>query len=94
MTDLETVHQEFADEVDFLGINTQDTPDAASRLAQQTGVTYDLARDPDGQLFQAFGNFGMPTTLFVSADGQIIDRHTGILTLDQARDFVRGGLSR
>jgi cytochrome c biogenesis protein CcmG, thiol:disulfide interchange protein DsbE len=94
MPDLETVHQEFADEVAFLGINTQDTPDAATDLAERTGVTYDLAHDPDGQLFQAFGGFGMPTTLFVSADGLITERHTGILTLDQAREFVENELSR
>jgi cytochrome c biogenesis protein CcmG, thiol:disulfide interchange protein DsbE len=94
MPDLETVHQEFADEVAFLGINTQDSPDAAAELVEQTGVTYDLARDPDGALFRAFRGIGMPTTLFVSAEGEIVERHTGILTLEQARAFVEDGLAR
>lgn len=93
MPDLETIHGEFADEVAFLGINTQDSPGAAADLVEQTGVTYDLARDPDGELFQAFGVFGMPTTFFVSADGEIVERHTGIMTLDQMRDFVEDGIS-
>jgi cytochrome c biogenesis protein CcmG, thiol:disulfide interchange protein DsbE len=94
MPDLETVHQEFKDEVDFLGINTQDTPEAAADLVEQTGVTYDLARDPDGELFQGFGVFGMPSTFFVSPDGEIIARHTGILTLDQIREFFEDGLAQ
>lgn len=62
MPDLEAVHQVADDRVTFVGINTQDTQERASKLAQQTGVTYDLVRDPDAELFQAFGVFAMPTT--------------------------------
>lgn len=79
MPDLEEVDQQFAD-VEFLGINTRDELDDARRLAAETGVTYDLAQDPDGELFRAFGVFSMPTTFFVSADGQVLDRHNGSIT--------------
>lgn len=82
MPDLEAVHQATNDQVTFVGIDTQDTPEAAGRLVEQTGVTYDLVRDPDGELFRAFGVFGMPSTFYVDADGTIIDRHTGLLTRD------------
>ncbi|MGH8937457.1 MAG: TlpA family protein disulfide reductase, partial [Acidimicrobiia bacterium] len=73
-----------------LGINPQDvppagSPEAALRLVEQTGVSYDLAWDPDGELFQAFGVFGMPSTFFVSPGGEIVGRHTGLLTADLLR---------
>lgn len=39
-------------EVDtFTGINTQDTAEQAEALADETGASYQLVRDPDGALF-------------------------------------------
>lgn len=89
MPDLEAVHELAADQVTFVGVNTQDTPDRAAELVDETGVTYDLVRDPDGQLFQAFGVFGMPSTFYVDADGVVVGRHTGLLTRDALLDDLR-----
>jgi thiol-disulfide isomerase/thioredoxin len=77
---LEPLHAELGDQVAFLGVDLQDTPAAAQRVVEQTGVTYQLATDPDGELFTAFGGFGMPTTVLVDADGRVVARHTGALT--------------
>jgi cytochrome c biogenesis protein CcmG, thiol:disulfide interchange protein DsbE len=82
MPDLEAVHQQADGQVRFVGINTQDTDDRAADLVDQTGVTYELVRDPDGGLFRAFGSFGMPSTFYVDARGVIVGRHTGLLTRD------------
>lgn len=82
MPDLEAVHQATAGQVAFVGVNTQDSPDAAARLVEETGVSYDLVRDPDGGLFRALEVFGMPSTFYVDADGVIVGRHTGLITRD------------
>ena len=92
MPDLEAVFQEFDGDVAFLGLNTQDTREQADRLVEQTGVTYDLALDPDGALARAFGLFTMPTTYFVDADGNVVSRHGGILTADQLRTQIEQDL--
>jgi len=89
MPDLEAVHQLTDGQVAFVGVNTQDTPDRAEALAVETGVTYDLVRDPDGALFQAFGGIGMPSTFYVDRDGNIVERHTGLLTREAMLDDLR-----
>jgi cytochrome c biogenesis protein CcmG/thiol:disulfide interchange protein DsbE len=86
MPDLEAVHQLAGDQVRFLGINTQDTAQRAAELVEETGVTYDLVRDPDGEVSRAFEVFGMPSTFYVAADGTIVGRHTGLLTRDALVD--------
>jgi thiol-disulfide isomerase/thioredoxin len=86
MPDLEAVHQLAGGRVTFVGINTQDTEDRAAALVEQTGVAYDLVRDPDAELFQAFGVFAMPTTFYVDATGSIVARHSGLLTRDALLD--------
>ncbi|MGH3442508.1 MAG: TlpA family protein disulfide reductase, partial [Nitriliruptorales bacterium] len=88
MPDIERVHQDLGGEVAFLGINTQDTEEAADRLVGETGVTYPLVRDPDGQVASAFGVFGMPSTFFVTADGQVAHQHTGSMTEEQLRALI------
>jgi thiol-disulfide isomerase/thioredoxin len=88
MPDFERVHQAVHDEVRFVGINTQDARFDADRLAEQTGVTYDLALDPDGDLFRDFEVVAMPSTFFVNAEGSVVHRHAGLLTEQQLRDLI------
>lgn len=89
MPDLEAVHQLTDGQVTFVGVNTQDTPDRAEALTGETGVTYDLVRDPDGALFQAFGGFGMPRPSTWTATATSSLRHTGLLTREAMLDDLR-----
>ena len=88
----EPLHQELGDRVVFLGVNLQDSEEAARDVIERTGVTYDLARDPDGELFTAFGGFGMPTTALLDENGKVVARHTGALTAGQLDTLVRDHL--
>lgn len=70
----------------FLGLNLQDSQRSAARVVAETGLNYPIGVDPQGRLFQALGGFGMPTTLFVAADGTVLERHTGELSAEQLVD--------
>lgn len=68
-------------QVRFVGVNTRETDiDNARDLVAETGVTYTVALGDDGTLFQDVGGLAMPTTAFVSAEGRIVEVHSGILT--------------
>jgi thiol:disulfide interchange protein len=43
-------------------------------------VTYQLARDPQGVVYSAFGGIGMPTTVFIDANGVVREVVTGALS--------------
>jgi cytochrome c biogenesis protein CcmG, thiol:disulfide interchange protein DsbE len=89
---LEPMHQQLGDQVLFVGLNVQDTPERAEAIVEQTGVTYLLGRDPAGLLFTAFGGFGMPTTVFIDASGTVVSSHTGAFTVDQLRTLIQTNL--
>ncbi len=76
------------DQVAFLGVNIQDERDKALELVEETGVLFDLAEDTNGALYTALGGLGMPFTIFVSADGRILDVHNGPLTESQLVDRI------
>lgn len=88
MPDLEAAFQQLDGEVRFVGIDRQDPRDAALDFLDETGVTYDQVASPDGAYYEQLGARGMPTTLFVDADGVVQFRHTGPLTRQDVLDLV------
>ena len=89
MPDFERVHHDLEGEVAFLGVNQRDVRDGALDLAEATGVTYPLAYDPRGEIFDAFGAPGMPTTVFIASDGTVVEVVPGQLSAGLLRDYIR-----
>jgi cytochrome c biogenesis protein CcmG/thiol:disulfide interchange protein DsbE len=79
LPDLVTVAGEREATVRFVGVNVQDSGDTGVELARRSGVTYPIARDPDGELLRAFGGTQMPTTVLLRADGTVADVHLGAI---------------
>ena len=88
MPGFERVSQDLDGQVAFLGVNLQDRPADGIRVVEQTGVTYDIARDPDGSLFQRFRAVSMPTTVFIDADGNAVDVHSGEISAGALADRI------
>ncbi len=88
LPEFQTVHEQRGDEVTFLGIANADIRPAAVDLADVVGLTYTLADDPTGELFRDFGLFAMPSTLFVTPDGQILEVFAGQLDESALNDRI------
>lgn len=88
MPHFQEVAEELEGEVAFLGVDVQDGPARAEPFVAELGITYDLAADPRQEFTEAIGAFGMPTTLFVDAQGRILHRVTGPLTEPQLRAAI------
>ena len=86
MPALQRVADELRERVAVVGMNLADEEDAAEALVEQTGVTYDLGRDPDGDLAEALGVVNLPTTVFATPDHRVVEVHTGALDEDQLRE--------
>lgn len=92
MPALEQVHEEFGDKVAFLGLNNQDTLADGKTLADKTGVTWDLARDPTGAILAEFKGIAMPTTVLVSSSGHIVATHSGEITASALEQLIKDKL--
>jgi len=86
MPALQSVADQLGDRVAVVGLNLADEEDAARALVEQTGVTYDLGRDRDGAIAEALGVVNLPTTVFATADHEVVEVHTGALSEDQLRE--------
>ncbi len=71
LPEIQAVHEQFGDQVTILGLANADQRSAAQSLADEVGLTYVLGDDPEGELFRSLSLIAMPSSIFVTADGQI-----------------------
>ncbi len=74
------VQEQLGDTVVFVGVNIQDSRSKALQLLEETGVQWISVEDQDGSLYTELGGLAMPFTVFISADGEIVDKHNGVLS--------------
>ena len=87
MPAFERVHQDVKDQVAFVGLAVNDIEDDARELATETGVSYELGFDSSGIIRQS-GGAVLPTTVFVAADGTILETHVLDLDEDELRQKI------
>ena len=81
MPDFERFWNASGTTVAVLGLAANDRLEDAIETVSERGVTYPTGLD-EGELFIDFGGLGMPTTVFISPEGEILETHSGLLTLD------------
>lgn len=80
--------QDFSGKVDFVGINPLDSAKEALDFAARYNVTYPTYLDPDGILLSAAGVGTMPVTLFVDANGIIVEQYGGEINYDTLNSTI------
>jgi cytochrome c biogenesis protein CcmG/thiol:disulfide interchange protein DsbE len=88
LPDLQAVSEQLGEEVTFLGVNTDINESTWRSFVGETGITYETVFDPGRELFLAMEAKGMPTTVFLSAEGEILNAHTGILNQTQLIELI------
>ncbi len=88
MPAFQDAHRQLGDRVAFVGINHLDDRDGAVDTLERTGVEYPAGYDPDGNVAEKFSLLGMPSTVFLSADGRVLERHTGEMSREKLEDTI------
>tara|TARA_Y100001970_G_C13976612_1_gene720966 strand:+ start:154 stop:699 length:546 start_codon:yes stop_codon:yes gene_type:complete len=77
MPDFEKLHNNHGEQVTVLGLAVEGKRPALE-LVKSTGVTYPVGLD-DNDLLVELGGFAMPTTVFISKEGKILESHSGVI---------------
>lgn len=77
-----------AEGVRIVGVNVGDEPADAAAFAASLGVSYEQYTDADGALSDAFGVSGLPATVFISADGAVLEMAQGALSAASLREKI------
>ncbi|MCC7076491.1 MAG: TlpA family protein disulfide reductase [Acidimicrobiia bacterium] len=88
MPAFDALHSRLSGQVGFLGIATQDREAAAAAFAEEIGVGYPLAFDAGDEVGAAYGLFGMPSTYFIDAEGQVVEARFGELSSAELTEII------
>jgi len=91
LPDFAAVHQQFGDQVRFVGVDYLPPSDREEQFARDKGVQYELLYDGDGSFISEVGIAAFPVTLFVLPDGTIV-RQTGQLDAAELTEHIQNEL--
>ena len=99
MPDLQEFHDEFKDRVTLLGIDLGQftglgTLQDAKNLLEELEITYPTGSTEDTSVISNYRVFGMPTTIFIDAEGKVFKNWGGALNADVLRDQTNKMLSQ
>ncbi|MCY4068590.1 MAG: TlpA disulfide reductase family protein [Acidimicrobiaceae bacterium] len=89
MPEFQRVFEALEGRVEFLGLSQDRTVQDTLDLVAATGVTYDIGWDLDLEVYQATGSISMPTTAFVSPEGELLDTFAGALDQEALTERIR-----
>ena len=74
--------------VAVIGIDIQDTDEAARKFIDTFSLTFPNARDVGGRVSVDYGVYGVPETFFIDRAGRIRAKHVGAVTDAVFREHV------
>lgn len=69
---LQKLSARYGKEVAFLGLNSEDSEDAAATFLREEPVPYPSYSDPDKDVFESLGARGFPDTAFYDRSGELV----------------------
>ena len=86
---LQQLSETAGEQVQVLGVDSQDGRSQGVSFATDAGLTFPLAFDGDGELAAELGLRGLPHTLFLAADGSVAHVESGgISSAEELRGLV------
>lgn len=89
MPALEDLHNAAGDELQLVGVNLGDSEKVTADFVKQTGVTYEIVRDPTHLLVNPLNITAQPMTLWVTPDGNIAGHRYGELSASDMRVLTK-----
>lgn len=92
LPDFETACQKYDGDVVFLMVNMTDgdreTVETAKRYVESMGYTFPVYFDTKYEAAYGYGVSSIPQTYFIDADGTIVARATGMISLSQLEEGI------
>lgn len=88
LPDFEEVHVASGGDVVFLGISHDLDESSWRSFVDEVDITYTTVFQPEQEMFVALELFGMPSTAFVTADGEIVHTVSGLVNKETLRALI------
>lgn len=99
MPELQAFYEEYEDRIQLVGVDVGQftglgSPKDAGRLLDSLGITYPAGYTDDGRVVRDYQIRAMPTTAFITADGELFQTWTGSATREEVTAIVQEMLEK
>ena len=99
MPELQAFYEEHNEQVQLMGIDVGQftglgSPKDAGRLLDSLGITYPAGYTDEARVVRDYQIRAMPTTAFITAEGELFQTWTGSITRDEVTEIVREMLGK
>lgn len=91
---LSSAAQRYRGRVQFLGVNVLDRPAQAKAFVRRLGVTFPSVVDEEGGVLERYRVVGLPTTVFLTRSGRILEVHAGPFVGEEGTRRLEGYIAR
>ncbi|HEU5104724.1 MAG TPA: TlpA disulfide reductase family protein [Solirubrobacterales bacterium] len=74
---LQKLSSRYGKRVAFLGVNSEDSSDAAETFLREAPLPYPSYSDPDKDIYDSVEGYGFPNTAFYDRSGELVYVHKG-----------------
>lgn len=76
---LNMAHAEHGEEIEFIGVDVQDSQTGAKEFLAEFGLDFDHFFDRSRSVPNFYGGFGTPITMFFGPHGELLTVHNGVI---------------
>lgn len=76
---LDEAHSQHGDEIEFIGVDVQDSQAGAKQFLAEFGLGFDHFFDRDRAIPNFYGGLGTPITMFFAPGGELVIVHNGVI---------------
>jgi thiol-disulfide isomerase/thioredoxin len=76
---LAEAHAQFGDEIEFIGVDVQDSQSGAKQFLAEFGLDFDHFFDRERAIPNFYGALGTPITMFFAPGGELVTIHNGVI---------------
>lgn len=76
---LDEAYAQHGDEIEFIGVDVQDSQAGAKQFLAEFGLGFDHFFDRDRAIPNFYGGLGTPITMFFAPQGELVTTHNGVI---------------
>lgn len=76
---LDQAHEAYGSEIEFIGVDVQDSQTGAKQFLAEFGLDFDHFFDRNREIPNFYGGIGTPITMFFAPGGELVDLHNGVI---------------
>ncbi|SDL64994.1 Peroxiredoxin [Sediminibacillus halophilus] len=87
---MESLYPEYKEKgVEILAVSLDSNDLVVNRFVDKYELSFPIVRDNGGQVLELYDVGELPSTLFINADGEVVDKVSGALTLDRLEGYLQ-----